>query len=431
MRRCVIFDLDGTLTRSEEGIFNCVRYAAAQLGMEEPPVEVFRRFIGPPLKYSFMHELGMDEKTAEEATGLYRQRYQKTGLYENSVYPGIRRLLAGLKRQGDWVAVATGKPQKTSERVLEHFGLSKWLDRVVGPDLSADAGKAELIRRALPEDWKDGEAYMVGDRRFDIEGGKAVGLKTVWAGYGYGSREEYLECGADLYAATVQDLISLLDLSPVTPGWFLSMEGLDGSGKSTQLALLTGALEQYGYEVVHSREPGGCMISEKIREIILDRANQGMTPETEALLYAASRAQHVHDTIRPAVESGRLLLSDRYIDSSVAYQGGGRKLGVDEVMEINRYAVDGLYPDITVFLDLPHDKALARRYQASVPDRMEMEDNAFHSRVEEAYRKMLEMHMERFVTVDASGKPEEIGKEIAQKVLEKLDRMEMNRLTER
>ena len=128
---------------------------------------------------------------------------------------------------------------------------------------------------------------------------------------------------------------------------------------------------------------------------------------------------------------GRLLLSDRYIDSSVAYQGGGRKLGVDEVMEINRYAVDGLYPDITVFLDLPHDKALARRYQASVPDRMEMEDNAFHSRVEEAYRKMLEMHMERFVTVDASGKPEEIGKEIAQKVLEKLDRMEMNRLTER
>ena len=423
----MIFDLDGTLTQSEEGIFNCAEYAVRELGREAPPPEVLRRFIGPPLTYSFMHELGMDEATAKEATRLYKQRYETVGLFENRVYPGIRRLLEGLKRNGDWVAVATGKPQKTSERVLKHFGLDKWLDRVVGPDYSADAGKAGLIRAALPEDWDPNDSYMVGDRRFDMEGGKAVGLKTIGVGFGYGSEEELRDSGADLYVPTVQELIRVLH-AQACDGWFLSMEGLDGSGKSTQLTLLTKALEQFGYEVVHSREPGGCPISEKIREIILDRANEGMTAETEALLYAAARAQHVHDVIVPAIRAGKLLLSDRYIDSSVAYQGGGRSLGVNKVMEINQYAVNGIFPSVTVFLDLPHEKALARRYQASEPDRMEIEGDTFFGRVESAYREMLRRHTERFVTVDASGKPEEIGKETAEKVLSRLDAMERERL---
>ena len=423
MRRCVICDLDGTLTQSEEGIYNCVQYALEKMGREKPDAETLRRFIGPPLVYSFQTYMGMDRQHAEEATRLYRERYQVQGLFENRVYPGIRTLLRALKERGDWVGVATGKPQGPSERILEHFGLSRWVDRVVGPDHGAEAGKADLIRAALPEQWDT--AYMVGDRKFDVEGGKAVGIGTIGAGYGYGSEEELRESGCDRYVGSVQELTEFLCGDGALPkGQFLSMEGLDGSGKSTQLRLLTDALERFGFEVVHSREPGGCPISEKIREIILDRANTGMTAETEAYLYAASRAQHVHDVIRPAIESGKLLLSDRFIDSSVAYQGGGRNLGVEEVMQINRYAVGDTFPDLTVFLDLPHETALSRRYGASEPDRLEIEGEPFHARVEAAYREMIRLHPDRFIAVDASRAPEVIGSEIAQKVISRLMQME-------
>ena len=260
MRRCVIFDLDGTLTQSEEGIFNCVAYAVEKMQWEQPDAQSLRKFIGPPLQYSFHEYLGMTEEQAQKATTLYRERYTTVGLFENRVYPGIRTLLRALKQRGDWVAVATGKPQGPSERILAHFGLDRWIDRIVGPVNSADAGKAELIRAALPETWDT--AYMVGDRKFDIEGGKAAGTQTIGAGYGYGSEEELRESGCDLYAGTVDELTQLLcGDQPLPRGQFLSMEGLDGSGKSTQLRLLTDALERYGFEVVHSREPGGCPIS--------------------------------------------------------------------------------------------------------------------------------------------------------------------------
>ena len=425
MRRCVIFDLDGTLTQSEEGIFNCVRYAAEKLGLPEIEGDMLRRFVGPPLKYSFMHELGLDEERADAAVAYYRERYGEKGLFENRVYPGIRTLLATLKKHGDWVAVATGKPQRPSERILEHFGLRKWIDRLVGPDNSADAGKTELVRAALPEDYDPENAYMVGDRMFDIDGGHGAGIRSIGVGYGYGTEEELRSSGCDVYAATVEALLSFLcPESETQRGFFLSMEGLDGAGKSTQIRLLTDALDRYGYSVVHSREPGGCMISEKIREIILDRANEGMTAETEALLYAASRAQHVHDVIVPHLQAGRLLLSDRYIDSSVAYQGGGRELGVSTVMAINDHAIHGLYPDVTVFLDLPHKTALERVYRAGEPDRMEIEGDSFHARVEAAYREMIRLHPERFVVVDATKTPEDMGELIAAGVLGKLDAME-------
>ena len=130
--KCVIFDLDGTLTQSEEGIWNCVRYTAEQMGCPVPDAETLRKFIGPPLDYSFQTWMGMSEEQADEATRVYRSRYQTVGLFENRVYPGIRRLLRGLKAQGYWVAIATGKPQSPSERIVEHFGLSPWIDRVVG-----------------------------------------------------------------------------------------------------------------------------------------------------------------------------------------------------------------------------------------------------------------------------------------------------------
>ena len=193
MRRCVIFDLDGTLTQSEEGIIRSVEYALEKMQWKIPDALDLHRFIGPPLLFSFQEYTGMTRELAERATALYRERYTTVGLFENRVYPGIRTLLRALKKRGDWVAVATGKPQGPSERILAYFGLDKWIDRVVGPEKGAEAGKADLIRAALPETWD--QAYMVGDRKFDVEGGKEAGVTTIGAGYGYGSEEELRESG--------------------------------------------------------------------------------------------------------------------------------------------------------------------------------------------------------------------------------------------
>ena len=411
----VIVDLDGTLTQSEEGIWNCVRYTAEQMGFPVPDAETLRKFIGPPLDHSFQTWMGMSEEQADEATRVYRSRYQTVGLFENRVYPGIRRLLRGLKAQGCWVAIATGKPQSPSERIVEHFGLSPWIDRIVGSREKMGADKNELIRAALPEEV--GEAWMVGDRKFDIEGGKAVGVKTVGVGYGYGSEEELRVAGCDEYAATVQALIDLFCPGQQMEGAFLSMEGLDGSGKTTQMRLLTDALDRYGFEVVTSREPGGCKVSEAIREVVLSRDNVGMTDVTEALLYAAARAQHVREVIRPAIAAGKVLLCDRFVDSSVAYQGGGRELGVQRILDINAPAVDGTMPLKTVYLDIDHRESLRRRAAATELARLEMEGDSFHARTEAAYRELIARDPQRFIVVDATGTPEAIGQVIAGKVL--------------
>lgn len=418
MRKAVIFDLDGTLTQSEEGIFNCAIYAAEKMGYEAPDATTLRRFIGPPLAYSFKTFMGMSEENAQEAVRIYRERYTVTGLFENRVYPGIRRLLRTLKAQGCWCAIATGKPQGPAQRIAEYFGLMPYLDRVIGPDDSAPE-KDRLIRAALPDEWD--EAWMVGDRRFDIEGGIAVGVKTVGAGWGYGSEEELRSSGCDYYCPDVQSAIDLLCGEHQPPkGFFISIEGLDGSGKTTQVRLLKDALDRFGYEVVSSREPGGTPISEKIRDILLDPVNTAMTDECEAILYAGSRAQHVREVIRPTVKAGKVLFCDRFLDSSVAYQGGGRQLGVDHVLQLNASAVDGTMPLLTVYLDINHEQALKRRANASELDRMEREADSFHARVEQAYRELISRDPQRFVVVDASEVPEEIGKKIAQQVIGRL-----------
>jgi dTMP kinase len=198
------------------------------------------------------------------------------------------------------------------------------------------------------------------------------------------------------------------------------VEGLDGSGKGTQIERLADALDRWGFEVVHTREPGGTPIGEKIREILLDRGNAGMADVTEALLYAASRAQHVREKILPAVAEGKVVLCDRFLDSSVAYQGGGRQLGIDEVLRINSPAVEGAMPDLTVYLDLDHRESLRRRCAASEPDRMEMEAESFHARVENGYRELIVRDPDRFVVVDAGKSRDEIAAEIQEKVLTRL-----------
>ena len=418
----ILFDLDGTLTQSEDGIWNSVKHAAKQMGFPEPDQETLGRFIGPPLVFSFREYLGMTAEQAEEAQRIYRERYFTVGMYENRVYPGIRTMLRTLWKNRARLGVVTGKPAYPTGKILEYFGLDRFLSAVVCAS-DARAEKDHLIRRALPED--HGEVWMVGDRCFDMEGGVSAGARTLGVTYGYGSEQELRETGAEKIAHTPLEILDLLcpEARPER-GAFLTVEGLDGSGKGTQIDLLSDALNRWGFEVEHTREPGGTPIGEKIRSILLDKTNKEMTAETEALLYAASRAQHVREKILPAVAAGKVVLCDRYLDSSVAYQGGGRQLGLDEVLAINAPAVEGIVPDLTVYLEIGHRKALERRCAASDPDRLEMEADSFHARVEDGYHQLIARDPDRFVVVNAEQSREEIAAEISKQVLARLIEME-------
>ena len=191
--RWVFFDLDGTLTRSEEGIWNCARYAAERMGFPAPDGEILRKWIGPPLVWSLRGLMGMTEEQAEEAQKLYRARYTTVGMYENRAYPGIRTMLRTLWKQGAKLGVVTGKPAYPTGKILEYFGFDRFISRVVCAT-DGHAEKEHLIREALPED--HGEAWMVGDRCFDMEGGVKAGVHTLGVTYGYGSEQELLETGA-------------------------------------------------------------------------------------------------------------------------------------------------------------------------------------------------------------------------------------------
>lgn len=188
-------------------------------------------------------------------------------------------------------------------------------------------------------------------------------------------------------------------------GYFVSFEGPDGAGKST---VLKEVLNQIGSELktqyLVTREPGGSKIAEKIRDIILDPANDKMDNKTEALLYAASRSQHVEEIIRPALKEGKVVFSDRYVDSSLAYQGAGRDLGIQEVKQINDFATDKLDPDLTFFLDLDPEVGLKRieKLRPGQEDRLEQENLVFHKKVYAGFLKVKETYPERFVTVDAT-----------------------------
>ena len=194
-------------------------------------------------------------------------------------------------------------------------------------------------------------------------------------------------------------------------GFFITFEGPDGSGKTTQIRLLAKHCESLGYDVVLTREPGGTPISEAIRDLLLDPSHKEMDGVTEALLYAASRAQHVAEKIRPALERGCIVLCDRFMDSSIAYQGYARGLG-DDVRVINEFAIQGTQPDITFFLDLPAAQGKARVASTRGLDRLEQEDLTFHNAVYEGYQKLKEHYADRYVCIDASRTIEEIAEEI-------------------
>jgi dTMP kinase len=185
-------------------------------------------------------------------------------------------------------------------------------------------------------------------------------------------------------------------------GLFLTFEGGDGSGKSTQSALLERWLVEQGRTVVSTREPGGTEVGDEIREIVLHRRGH-ITPRAEALLYAADRAHHVATVVRPALERGDIVLQDRYLDSSVAYQGIGRELAADEIRELSLWAAEGLLPDITVLLDLDVAIGRGRLDEARTRyDRLESEAAEFHTRVREAYLGLAAAEPDRFLVLDAT-----------------------------
>lgn len=185
-------------------------------------------------------------------------------------------------------------------------------------------------------------------------------------------------------------------------GRFVVFEGGEGSGKSTQCGLLAEHLQLAGHEVVLTREPGGTGVGAQIRALLLDPASVGLDARAEALLYAADRAHHVATVIRPALERGAVVISDRYIDSSLAYQGAGRALPVDEVATLSRWATDGLVPGVTVVLDLDPAVGLVRAGHGEAPDRLEAEPLDFHERVRTGFLTLAAADRERYAIVDAT-----------------------------
>lgn len=197
-------------------------------------------------------------------------------------------------------------------------------------------------------------------------------------------------------------------------GIFISVEGGDGSGKSTQLSNIKEYLDSRGYDSLFLREPGGTSIGEKIRDILLDCDNSEMSGMTEALLYAASRAQIVNEVIIPALSEGKIVVCDRFVDSSIAYQGYGRQMG-ECIMEINKFAVGECMPDYTLFLDIsPEDAAERIETRNEAKDRMELETESFHTRVYEGYISLLnsEFARDRFIRIDASNPPDIVKSDI-------------------
>ena len=200
-------------------------------------------------------------------------------------------------------------------------------------------------------------------------------------------------------------------------GLFITVEGPDGAGKSTQIEFIKKYFDEKGLDVLYTREPGGTVISEKIRNVILDREHVEMAPLTEAMLYAASRAQLVHEVIKPALSEGRIVICDRFVDSSIAYQGFGRNLG-DLVGVINSYAIDDCIPDLTLLLLVDSEKGMERveNLGSENMDRMEKEKMEFHRKVYEGYKYLAETCPERIAAINANESIENVSREISLKL---------------
>lgn len=208
MYRAILFDLDGTLTASAEGITKSVQYALLKLGIDEPDLQKLEGFIGPPLLDQFMNAYGMDEMTARQAVVYYRERYEEKGIYENEVYPGVRELLKALKAQGYQLGVASSKPVFYVKQILERFGLTGFFSVIEGSQMDGRrTSKGEVIQEALKnlkmENCRE-QTVMVGDRKHDVQGAREAGIDCVAVSYGYGSVQELQQANPVMIAPAIE-----------------------------------------------------------------------------------------------------------------------------------------------------------------------------------------------------------------------------------
>ena len=203
---------------------------------------------------------------------------------------------------------------------------------------------------------------------------------------------------------------------------FITLEGPEGSGKTTAVEIAVKKLEEMGYQIVRTREPGGTEISEQIRNVILDKANTAMDPRTEALLYAASRRQHLVQKVWPALKEGKIVICDRYLDSSLAYQGGARGLGVDNILNINLFATEGTWPDLTLLFDLDPQVGLNRINSNANREvnRLDLEKLDFHNKVRNTFLELAKKYPDRYVVIDAGKSREEVAKATVEAILSRL-----------
>ncbi|MDO5392093.1 MAG: HAD-IA family hydrolase [Eubacteriales bacterium] len=217
MYRVILFDLDGTLTDSGEGITKSVQYAIEKLGMGEYPLEQLRSFVGPPLMEQFMSFCDISQERAREAVQYYRERYSLVGLYENRPYDGIQKLLKELKEQGYLLGVASSKPEYFVDKILKYFSLDSYFDAVVGSELSGQrTSKAEVVEEALRRlgvSDRRQEVVLVGDRKYDVIGARAMGIDCVAVSYGYGDMQELMEVHPVYIAKSAEELADFFGLS--------------------------------------------------------------------------------------------------------------------------------------------------------------------------------------------------------------------------
>lgn len=207
----------------------------------------------------------------------------------------------------------------------------------------------------------------------------------------------------------------------MTKGLFITFEGTDGSGKTTQIRMLSGYLEKGGYRVVNTIEPGGTELGKKIRKILLSRENTGMSPRTETLLFQASRAELVSKVIMPALEAGKIVICDRFFDSTIVYQGMARGLGADHMLDMSLWATGGLEPDLTFLLSIDFEKG-KKRLSGTSPDRIEMEEESFQQEICRGYKKLAARFRDRITMVDAGLSIEQVSDVIRKKVEKELEK---------
>ncbi len=203
---------------------------------------------------------------------------------------------------------------------------------------------------------------------------------------------------------------------------FITIEGPEGSGKTTAVNTAVKKLQEMGYDIIRTREPGGTPISEQIRNVILDKENKTMDPRTEALLYAASRRQHLVEKVWPAIKEGKIVICDRYLDSSLAYQGGARGLGIEEILNINKFATEDTWPDLTLLFDIEPEIGLERiaKNANREVNRLDLEKLEFHHKVRNTFLELSKRYPERFIVIDASKSQDEVAETTLKAIISRL-----------